>query len=74
MAAVAAHEQLLAQRLFKQTDVRADGRLVEEKLFCGTGKAAVFHNGDKDFKLLETDIIHGGDRLSKDAKQAEKLL
>ena len=33
--------------------------------------AAVFHNGDKDFKLLETDIIHRGDRLSGTAKRQE---
>lgn len=72
VAAVAAHEQFLSQRLFKQADVRADGRLVEEKLFCGTGEATVFHNGDKDFKLLETDIIHRGDRLSGTAKRAGK--
>ena len=74
VAAVAAHEQLLAQRLLEQTDVRADGRLIEEELLGGAGEAAVFHYGDKDFELLETDIVHGGGPPFQDADTAETIL
>ena len=45
MAAVGAHKQFLAERLL-------------QKLLRRTGEAAVFHNGDKNFKLLEADIVH----------------
>ena len=58
MAAVGAHEQLLAERLLQKRNVRAHGGLVEEQLLRRTGEAAVFHNGDKNFKLLEADIVH----------------
>ena len=58
MAAVGAHEQLLAERLLQKRNVRAHGGLVEEQLLRRAGEAAVFHNGDKNFKLLEADIVH----------------
>ena len=63
MAAVGAHEQLLAERLLQKRNVRAHGGLVEEQFLRGAGEAAVFHNGDENFKLLEADVVHKIDSL-----------
>ena len=51
-------EQTGIQQTFQFLDMPGDGRLRDEQLLRRAGEAAVFHNGDKNFKLLEADIVH----------------